>query len=349
MGQTTVEVSFETLRMALPLMSKHKIPVTRENYWVWYQYISGENEPLKESRDRSLEKNQSINSETTAALHRRYVQSADQERLISAEDTIRKLVDGMGTSLDSADFEVSKYEASLDECAEELSEDLSADRFKSLVGVLSESTKRMHEGSANLHSHLDQSREEMKLLKEELKRAKAQAKTDPMTALANRTGFKESLDALRDEEEHRAATHSLLIADIDKFKNINEPYGHIFGDKIIKVVAKALEKLTKGKDIAARFGGEEFVVVLPGTNIKGGVVVSESIRQNLENGRVFNPKTKEEIQRVTISIGVTTFNLNEDIEAVIERADAALYRAKEGGRKRVEVGEVVPAMQAVGG
>jgi diguanylate cyclase len=347
MGQTTVEVSSERLRMVLPLMSKYKIPVTPENYCVWYQYISGENEPLKESIDRSLEKNQPVNSETTAALFRRYVQSADQERLLNAENAIRKLVDDMGTSLDSADSEVSKYEASLGECAEELSGELSADRFKSLVGVLGESTKLMHEGSAHLHSHLDQSREEVKRLKEELKRAKAEAKTDPMTALANRSGFKESLNLMCAEQEYHAATHSLLIADIDKFKNINDTYGHVFGDKIIKVVAKALEKLTKGKDITARFGGEEFVVVLPATDMKGGVAISESIRQNIQNGRIFNPKSKEEIQRVTISIGVTTFNISEDIEAVIERADAALYRAKEGGRNRVEVGESLPTPQVV--
>ena len=119
-----------------------------------------------------------------------------------------------------------------------------------------------------------------------------------MTALGNRTELKESTDTMRSEDENKSATHSLLIADIDKFKNINDTYGHIFGDKIIKVVAKALQKLTKGKDIAARFGGEEFVVVLPGTNINGGVAVSESIRQNIENSRIFNPKTKQEIQRV---------------------------------------------------
>ena len=166
-----------------------------------------------------------------------------------------------------------------------------------------------------------------------------------MTALANRTGLKESMDTMRSEDENKSVTHSLLIADIDKFKNINDTYGHIFGDKIIKVVAKALQKLTKGKDIAARFGGEEFVVVLPDTNINGGVAVSESIRQNIENGRIFNPKTKEEIQRVTISIGVTTFDINEDINVVIERADAALYRAKAGGRNRVETADPLASMQ----
>ena len=133
---------------------------------------------------------------------------------------------------------MSKYEASLDECAEALSGEVSADRFKSLVGALSESTKRMHEGSSNLHSHLDQSREEVQLLKEELKRAKAEAEIDPMTALANCTGLKESMDTMRSEDENKSVTPSLLIADIDKFKNINESTAISLATKLSKLSRK---------------------------------------------------------------------------------------------------------------
>ncbi|MDA0824377.1 MAG: GGDEF domain-containing protein [Proteobacteria bacterium] len=335
MSEVTVETSSERLRMALPLMAKNKVPVTPENYWVWYQYISGENLELKETIDRLLAQNKPVDEVISQALFRRYIEAADHAVLSKAEGSIRKLVDGMSSSLQSADSEVSRYEASLDECFEELSDDMSADHMKNLIRALTESTKRMHEGSASLHTHLEQSREEVKLLKQELRHAKTMAKTDPMTGLANRVGFKESLDELRSQQDAESVRHSLLIADIDKFKNVNDTYGHVFGDKIIKVVANALDNLAKGKDIVARFGGEEFIVVLPETGIKGGLTVSESIRKNIESGRIYNPKTKQEIERMTISIGVTEFNINEQIEAVIERADAALYRAKEGGRNRV--------------
>ena len=337
MTDISLEVSSERLRIALPLMAKYKIPVTPENYWIWYQFISGDIEPVRESIDRMIEAGTVIDEAATQALYRRYGESKDQKYLTVAEDTIRRLVESVTTSLNEADSEVTRYEASLGECAEELSDDISADRLKSLVEALSKSTQRMHEGSSSLRSNLDESREEVKELKEELKRAKAEAKTDPLTRLANRKGFEDALETMRAASEVNTGTHTLLIADIDKFKLVNDTYGHIFGDKIIKVVAKALDNLTKGKDIAARFGGEEFVVVLPETDLNGGIAVSESIRQNIANGRIFNPKTQVEIQRVTISIGVTEFDLAEDINTVIERADAALYRAKEGGRNRVEV------------
>ena len=344
MADITLEMSSERLRMALPLMAKYKVPVTPQNYWVWYQYVSGDVLPICESIDRLIDAGALIDETATQALYQRYADSQEQQHITSAEDTIRRLIESMMSSINTADSEVTRYEASLGECAEALTTDISTNQLKSLVDALTKSTQRMHEGSSSLHANLDDSREEVKALKKELKLAKAEAKTDQMTRLANRRGFEDQLEALSGDPLTKDATHSLLIADIDKFKLVNDTYGHIFGDKIIKVVAKALDNLTKGKDIAARFGGEEFVVVLPDTTIEGGIAVSESIRRNIANGRIFNPKTKEEIQRVTISIGVTEFHLSEDINTVIERADEALYRAKEGGRNRVEVADASAAV-----
>ena len=152
--------------------------------------------------------------------------------------------------------------------------------------------------------------------------------------------LKHSIDHLLEAGEpvdEKATLQRLLIGDIDKFKSVNDNYGHIFGDKIIKVVATAFANLTKGKDLAARFGGEEFIILLPDTDLMGAAAVGESIRKAIENGRVYNPKTGEEIDRVTISIGVTELIHGEPLEDTIARADAALYRAKESGRNRVEI------------
>lgn len=338
-AKITLEASSERLRMALPLMSRYKIPVTPQNYWVWYQYVCEDIRPIKETIDRLIEAGEPVDEAATQALYRRYIESQDQQHAERAEEAIRQLIESVSSSLTSADKEVTRYEASLGECAAELGADVSSDRLKALVDALSNSTNQMHQGSANLHTNLDESRREVKALKEQLEQAKNEAKTDPLTGLANRKGFEASLEAIRAEFDGKPSAHTLLIADIDKFKSVNDNYGHLFGDKILKVVAKALDNLTKGKDIAARFGGEEFVVVLPGTDIEGGLTVSESIRGNIENGRIFNPKTNEEIQRITISIGATQFDFAEHIDTVIERADQALYRAKENGRNRVEVAD----------
>jgi len=337
MAETTLEESSERLRQALPLMAKNRVPVTPENYWVWYQYISGGMQPINEAIDKNIQSGAGVDEAATKALYKRYIAEPGHEHLSHAEDAVRRLLESVSDSLDTAEGEVSRYEASLGECAEELNEDISTDGLKKMVDALSKSTQRMHEGSAALHANLDESRDEVQALKQELEQVKAQAKIDPLTKLANRFGFEDGIEAIR--ENGAAASHALLISDIDKFKNINDSYGHIFGDKILKVVAKSIDSVAEPDDIVARFGGEEFIMVLPEAELDRAAAVAEKIRAGIENGRIFNPKTNEEIERVTISIGVTTFAAEENIDAVIERADAALYRAKDNGRNRVEIAE----------
>ncbi len=346
----TTPVSFdsasERLRLALPLMSKYRIPIAPLNYAVWYEYVAGSSPVLRDVIDRMINSEQAIDETLTRELYQRYVDPSDQTRVAAAQLTVRRLIEAMSISLDTAGSEVSRYEQSLQECAAQLSTDIEADELRGLVDGLITSTQQMNAGNAALQNHLEQSRREADALREELAKVRVEAHSDALTGLANRKGFEDRLRALQASEDYAEHPHCLLLGDIDKFKNINDTYGHLFGDKILKVVAKAFSSLTKGKDLAARFGGEEFIILLPETPLRGALTVAESIRRSIEKGRVFNPKSGEEVQRVTISLGVTEIVHGEPIEQAIARADEALYRAKEGGRNRVECLMPTPPLRA---
>ena len=340
------DTASERLRLALPLLSKYRIPIAPLNYAVWYAYVAGSSPVLRDVIDRRIENEQVIDETVTRELYLRYVDPSDQTRVQAAQLTVRRLLEAMSGSLDAADSDVSRYEQTLKASAAQLTPDIEADALRGLVDGLITSTQQMNAGNAALHEHLQESRREAEALRDELARVRVEAHTDPLTGLANRKGFEERLRELETSEDYTEHAHCLLIGDIDKFKSVNDTYGHLFGDKILKIVGKAFSNLTKGKDLAARFGGEEFIILLPETPIRGAQVVAESIRRSIEKGRVFNPKTGEEVQRVTISLGVTELVHGEAIEQAIARADEALYRAKDGGRNRVECLLSAPLLQA---
>ena len=335
--ELTVEASSEYLRLALPLLSKYKIPVTPQNFTVWFDYVAGRSSALCEMIDEMIAKEAPINVDVTRDLYERFYGDSAQLGVMAAQERVEQILSALFASVSKADDEAVRYEQALSKCGEELSEDISVDQLGEIVSTLIKDTQKMNESSHSLHDNLVESKKEANELRAELEKVRAESKTDPMTGLLNRKGLDNELSALCDEPDFQSQQHCLIIGDIDKFKSINDNYGHLFGDKVIKIVATALKKITKGKDLVARFGGEEFVMILPDTNLDGATAVAENIRASLENGRVFNPKTGEEIKRITISMGVTPMGVGEEVETVIERADAALYRAKENGRNRVEV------------
>jgi diguanylate cyclase len=129
---------------------------------------------------------------------------------------------------------------------------------------------------------------------------------------------------------------SLLIADIDHFKKFNDTFGHQVGDKVLRTVGRSLKDGVKGRDTAARYGGEEFAVILPQTPMSGALAVAEQIRGGLAGRKLVDKRSGDDYGRVTLSIGAAEYRSGESAADLIGRADAALYRAKENGRNRVE-------------
>jgi len=162
-----------------------------------------------------------------------------------------------------------------------------------------------------------------------------QNQTDPLTKLYNRRYFSEVSNNLFQISHRDFKPLSIVMLDIDKFKNINDTYGHSIGDRVIIKLAKTLIRIKRESDITCRYGGEEFIMLLPNTSIGGANAYSEKIRKKIEDLTV---EIDDKITiTFTISLGVSQIDFIKDknIEAVINRADKALYKAKNEGRNQV--------------
>jgi diguanylate cyclase (GGDEF)-like protein len=155
------------------------------------------------------------------------------------------------------------------------------------------------------------------------------ALTDPLTGLANRRGGEEALAREVARARRSGAPLSLALFDIDRFKAVNDQAGHAVGDRVLRGISDILARSQRGSDLATRWGGEEFLVVLPDVGLSGARTFAERVREHVQRLAV------PEAGPVTVSAGVSEVHAGEDAAAAVARADANLYAAKTGGRNRV--------------
>jgi diguanylate cyclase (GGDEF)-like protein len=156
---------------------------------------------------------------------------------------------------------------------------------------------------------------------------------DPLTGLINRRVLIKRLNALVEHANRTQQTSCVLMFDLDRFKRINDRHGHLLGDAVLRIAAGILEDGLRKHDVVARFGGEEFVAVLPDSTIEGAIAVAERIRQAVEAVTV--PAGAQETITLSTSVGVTAYEPGEAIDTMLNRLDGALYQAKKLGRNRV--------------
>ncbi|MFJ7797540.1 diguanylate cyclase [Pseudomonas sp. NPDC096950] len=255
---------------------------------------------------------------------------ADNRSAAREMDTqIREQVDGLQTSMqDAADLEDLKH--------------VLENHLEGLLGTMDQHQKQRDEreqevaarlqGLAERVAHMEQ---EALGYREHLEEQRQKALIDPLTGLPNRAAWSERLEHEIAEWQQHGNTLMLAMLDLDHFKRINDNYGHLAGDKVLKIIASVLRKRLRGSDFIARFGGEEFVLLMPSTVPAVGTKLLETLRASIE-ACPFH--FKGERVTVTISMGLAAFKPGEHSDMVLKRADQALYRAKNAGRNRVELG-----------
>lgn len=327
--------AYSFVRLALPLMAQLGVPVTPQNYTVWYHYVSGTNGELSKTIDAMREKKEQFTDENNEALYRQFFSAQDENELARIRDDLKRILVMLVREVAELTGQTEDYESFLSDKVNLLTNEASARDIEMVIGEIVEKTRVLEGYGKHLRHQLAKNTETLETLKKEFDEVKNQAFVDFLTGIPNRKAFQEAITAMTAEALAEQRDLSLLLIDIDHFKRFNDQHGHLIGDEVLRFVAKRIKEIVRGKDMLARFGGEEFVLILPQTAMPGALVVAESIRGFFAQTTLAQVTTSKKLGKITVSIGAACYRKGEQPEELIARADQALYAAKKGGRNRV--------------
>ena len=325
--------SKELLKNAIAFIGTHRLTANPVNYSVCYEYLLNSHVSLKTEIDQAISEKIPLTDKMMEKWHDAYLADNGHAAIKKSQADLIEVITKLYESTSVAEASVIQFDSILRDSEKELTN--STNPLEALVAHLLVSTRNMQSSMEIMKQQINESKLEINFLQERLERVAEEAMSDSLTGLTNRKGLSKALEQALMLSGERKAYPCLLMLDIDHFKKINDTFGHLFGDRVIKVVADTLKNQIKGKDTAARYGGEEFCVLLPDTKLSDGAKVAETIRTAVEKTRIKRSSDNQEICRMTISVGVACYQPNESISSLFERADNALYQSKNLGRNRV--------------
>ena len=326
----------EFAKQAIAKLTSGGLTPTPEGFELWYVYFSGENPEVSHALDLLLDSDATLTDEQCAEIHNRFLnESNDANRVKNAGDRIQTTIKDINTMVGTVKETTEDYSTKLDDVSGKLSPDMTQQEVSGVIVDIKDNTQHMLNQNKALEMELSRSVEVMSELQGELEMVRKEAVTDGLTKIPNRKAFDQKIKELVGAHSADGEAFSLILMDIDHFKQFNDTFGHLVGDQVLRLVAKTLIDGVKGKDLASRYGGEEFAILLPETNISGAMLLADKLRKDVEAKEVVNRASGEKMGRITLSAGVAEYLAHEDVASLIERADAALYASKDKGRNQV--------------
>jgi len=329
------EKAGEHLRSALKYLSETRIPPDPINYTVWYNFVSGKNKKLSDIIKAMLTGEKEITIEDCRKWYESYIINNETMKADRIIQDFRQMMTELYRFISKSGTIYPEYTASLKAHMEALDGMENIDDITDILKHIIKDTETVAASTMEVENRFQAVQEEVETLRNELRSKNDEATTDPLTGLLNRRGLEDSLGQMIHDANHELSSFSIIMLDIDHFKSINDTYGHLVGDNVLQIVSHLITDSIKGKDIAARFGGEEFLILLPSTPLIGGVMLAEKIRKQFERFKWRNKASNTSIGQIRVSAGVSAYRNGETSESIIQRADKALYYSKENGRNRV--------------
>jgi len=309
-------------------LSHYHIPPSPVNYSVIYLHISNRNEKLSAELERHVQTFQEVDLTFIEGLFEKYISNAhaiDKKILDPIEKSLTATLDKINLQVDSDKTVASN----LKKAEKALTKHEYHKSMQNIVSFLMNNITASQQQHSDLSLELTRTCGEVSFLKAKLKAVRHEAILDSLTGLYNRRGCDIKLKELDIEQ-----VHSSLAIDIDHFKNINDQFGHFIGDKVIERIAKVIKTSISEQDIAVRFGGEEFIVVMVNKTMSQAHEVAEKIRLAISQLKLMQRDSKAYLPKISVSIGIAERQEELNWTAVFEQADTALYQAKNSGRNR---------------
>ncbi len=314
-------------------LGNHKLEVNGRTLAIAWSYLSGADSRVVRAIDRRLHQQQPLTAEW---IEEELGSNGEGEEIALLSQLMERLehsIDEFGRTSRDAQHATSEYHSALEAHVSELEQ---VTRAGEVISELATIAKVMLRRTREIEKQMLRSEAQTRALKRRLDEARRSAGEDHLTGLPNRRSFEATFD-----EEYRLAraegdTLCVAFCDIDHFKTINDSHGHEAGDRVLKLVAESLAKISDDRCHVARHGGEEFVMLFRGEGIEGVSARLDRLRQQLADRRLVNRATEQPFGQVTFSAGIADVFACGDPRTALRAADTALYRAKLNGRNRVE-------------
>jgi diguanylate cyclase len=320
-------------------LRRHRIPATPRSFQVFYTLLDGSNAEL-EQRFRHLQANTpTLTAEHVEMLYRACIDGLSETAaaaIASGADDLADAAQGIVEQVARGGEALRVYGDALDHWRGRLTAQTGVEDLLRAVAALTAETEQASARNRALESQLSAEADRVSRLREDLVQVRQEASTDALTGIPNRRAFDVKLRrAVTNAAADPSAQFALLMLDVDHFKRFNDEHGHKTGDQVLRLVARLIADNVKGRDTAARFGGEEFVVLLAGADLTAAMTVARQMCERLAGQRLVKRGNGQAVGQITMSIGVAEYTPGEKGTTLIERADAALYEAKRTGRNRV--------------
>lgn len=313
-------------------MVRHNIPPNPVHYALWYTYSKGQEPELNRHLDRLVQDFDCFPPESAEKLFREYIIRDELEDASIGQQQAIKLVDGMERDVSRSVKGSINFQVSLRHCLEML--EVPADNsLPAILNELQQSAQVMQDQQALFLYQLRAAQNEIKTLRDKLEKASLAATLDGLTQVFNRATFNRLLEQALNNAPDGVA---LVMLDIDHFKQFNDQYGHLLGDRVLQHVCQVRRDLLPPHAIVARYGGEEFCVVLKAcSDLDSAHAFAEQLRLKIQSLRIKARSTNRVLDTITASFGVALFEAGDSLDSLLTRADDALYQAKRSGRNQV--------------